>query len=105
MSIASQFAMYSPSAALRLITPSRSRNTAFIIKLFLDNLTKNMPGKDMRFLDSRRLFRRNTDAVIDSAFQLTSGPTGHANCQQSTLTANLHSVQNICRIAACTDSD
>src|ERR1043165_60355 len=67
-SICSQQVTYSPSGAFRLMTPSRSRNTAFCMFFMKDCLLyqfgKNVPDQDVALLNARRCAGRHTDAAI-----------------------------------------
>src|SRR6516225_10593322 len=62
----SQRVMYWPSGALRLITPSRSRNAALLMEEFpFHQFGNNMTDKDMAFLNAGSVARRSTKTMID----------------------------------------
>src|SRR6516162_6014405 len=103
-----QRVMYWPSGALRLMTPSRSRNTALCMKQFLfDQFGHDVPDENMTLLNARRLARRSTETKVHVCrqFQLSSGSTRKSNGQQAKTFRCHKSLYNIRGVSAGRYSD
>src|SRR5215469_1125235 len=95
--------MYWPSGAFRLITPSRSRNAALLMKEFLfHQLGNNVADQGMALLNARRVARWSAKAVIyiGSLFEFAPWRAGKCNGMQTNFFGRRNTMDYVWRTTA-----
>src|SRR4029079_3859492 len=99
--------MYAPSGAFWLMTPSRSRNAAFVLmkNCFFGEFRDDVSNENVALLNARSFIGRRAQAVVRSAFHLASSAPRQSHGMDPHLFGNFESFKDVRRVAAGGNTD